>query len=228
MRNVVCILTGLVVLSVSSLPAARAQEIGPVYVVTYLEVASPAIASTVTALKKYAGVSRKAINNLSFTALQRVDRPNQFVILAAWKDQRALNTYGSSEQTFQFRNTLKLVSIAGYDERLHRAVHLGSAQTGMDGVWAITHVDFIESKEDEGIEALKKLSEPSRRDIGNLRYDILRQTSRPNHLTLIETWKNIAALEAHEMAAHTKIFREQTLPMSVALYDQRLYRAINY
>jgi hypothetical protein len=34
------------------------------------------------------------------------------------------------------------------------------------------------------------------------------------------------ALEAHESAPHTKKFREETLPMSGALYDQRLYQAI--
>jgi quinol monooxygenase YgiN len=55
---------------------------------------------------------------------------------------------------------------------------------------------------------------------------VLQQTSRPNHLTLVEAWRGRAALEAHEAAAHTRKFRDALLPMSGSLYDQRLYKAI--
>jgi quinol monooxygenase YgiN len=71
------------------------------------------------------------------------------------------------------------------------------------------------------------LSIDSAQDAGILRYDVLQQGSRPNHLTLVEMWRGKTDLEKHEVAAHTRKFRELLLPMSGSLYDQRLYRAIN-
>lgn len=82
-------------------------------------------------------------------------------------------------------------------------------------------------RKDDGIAALTAIAEPSRQEPGNLRYDILQQSSRPNHLTLVEAWRDHKALEAHEMAAHTAKFRDVSTPMSGALFDQRLYRAID-
>ena len=75
-------------------------------------------------------------------------------------------------------------------------------------------------------DALKQLSEPSRKEPGNLRFEVLVQNSRPNHLSVVEIWKDQAALEAHESAKHTVQFRMDTLPMSGSLYDQRLYQMI--
>jgi hypothetical protein len=46
-------------------------------------------------------------------------------------------------------------------------------------VYAVTHVDFIPPKKEEGIAATKALSGPSAKDPGNRRYDVLQQSSRP-------------------------------------------------
>jgi quinol monooxygenase YgiN len=55
----------------------------------------------------------------------------------------------------------------------------------------------------------------------------LQQSSRPNHLTLVEVWRGKVALEKHEVAAHMRKFRNVLLPMSGSLYDQRLYQMVN-
>jgi quinol monooxygenase YgiN len=57
-------------------------------------------------------------------------------------------------------------------------------------------------------------------------FEIFQQTSRPNHFSVVEIWKNQDAYKAHITAAHTRQFREQLTPMSGALYDERLYRAM--
>jgi quinol monooxygenase YgiN len=86
-------------------------------------------------------------------------------------------------------------------------------------VFTVTHVDYIPPKKDEGIAALEQMVEPSRRDAGNLRYDVLQQLNRPNHLTLVEAWKDQKALQAHEAAVHTVQFGKTITPMSGALFD---------
>ena len=74
---------------------------------------------------------------------------------------------------------------------------------------------------------LKQLGDDSRKDEGNVRYEVWQQTSRPNHFTVVEIWKNQQAFEAHTMATHTRQFREQLQPMSGSLYDERLYQVLD-
>jgi quinol monooxygenase YgiN len=126
------------------------------------------------------------------------------------------------------RDKLKPYLAAPIDERPHTGfVVTQSKASGAGSVYVLTHVDFIGAKKDEGLAAIKQLSIDSEQDAGILRYDVLQQGSRPNHLTLVEMWRGKTDLEKHEVAAHTRKFRELLLPMSGSLYDQRLYRAIN-
>src|SRR5439155_589163 len=79
----------------------------------------------------------------------------------------------------------------------------------------------------DAVGRLKSLGEASRRDDGNLRYEIVQQTNRPNHFTVIEIWASREAFDAHGMAPHVREFRDRLAPMSGALYDERLYETVN-
>jgi quinol monooxygenase YgiN len=46
-------------------------------------------------------------------------------------------------------------------------------------------------------------------------------------MTLVEIWKDQSAFAGHTVAAHMKKFRDELLPMSGSLYDERLYMAID-
>jgi quinol monooxygenase YgiN len=90
----------------------------------------------------------------------------------------------------------------------------------------VTHVDVPPPKKDECIAALKTLVADSRKDPGSVRFDVFQQGNRPNHFSVVEIWKSQSAYEAHITAVSTKKFRDQLTPMSGALYDERLYKAI--
>jgi quinol monooxygenase YgiN len=210
-------------------PAVEAPQ-GPAHVVTYIEV-SPNMSGKATALLRMArAAARKAPGVLRYDILQRRERPNHFAIVEAWQDTAARDVNLSAAHTKKLRDDLQPLLVAAYDERPHSGLDVGpaSAAAGAKGaaVFTVTHVDFIPPKKDDGIAAIRQLASPSRQDAGNLRYDVLQQSSRPNHLTLVETWRDHKALEAHETAAHTVKFRDALLPMSGSLFDQRLYRAI--
>jgi quinol monooxygenase YgiN len=87
-------------------------------------------------------------------------------------------------------------------------------------------VDVPPPKKDECIAALKTLVADSRKETGSVRFDVFQQGNRPNHFSVVEIWKNQGAYDAHITAAPTKKFREELTPMSGALYDERLYKAI--
>jgi quinol monooxygenase YgiN len=91
----------------------------------------------------------------------------------------------------------------------------------------VTHADAIPPGKDEAIVLLKQLAKMSRNEAGNIRFEVLQQSSRPNHCTIVEIWQDQKALEAHAMAAHTRRFREKFQPLSGSLYDERLYAALD-
>jgi quinol monooxygenase YgiN len=230
MKHLLGRLVGVTAMSMMPLHGAQAQEAGA-YTISYIEVSHAVQSKAAALLKGLAGEARRMDGNLRFELLQRRDRSNQFAIVEAWKDKAAHDAYLAAAPTGEFRGKLAPMLITGYDERPHTGIATGpvSAGAGARGaaVYVVTHVDVVPPKKDEAIEALKQLAGPSRGEAGNLRFEVLQQASRPNHSTLVEIWKDQRALEAHEMAAHTKAFREQVTPMSGSLYDQRLYKLLN-
>ena len=211
---------------------AGAQD-GMSYVVSYIEVAPAAAKDSISLLRQLRDASRKEAGSERFEVVQRTSHPSHFAVIETWKDSKAAEAHAAAAHTKQFRDKLQPTLSAPYDERPHTgmaiasggAVASGGASAG-DSLFVVTHVDIIPPKKDDGIAALKTLAEPSRKDAGNVRYEVWQQNSRPNHFTLIETWKDEKALQAHWIAPHMKSFRDQLLPMSGSLYDERLYKLI--
>ena len=76
----------------------------------------------------------------------------------------------------------------------------------------LTHVDVPGPAKDECIELLKQLTAASRNEPGVLRFDVVQQDSRPNHFTVVETWRDRGAYDAHVMADHTRALPPQADP----------------
>ena len=56
----------------------------------------------------------------------------------------------------------------------------------------------------------------SRQEPGNLRFDVLQHTMRGNHFTVIETWRDQAALDTHVSAPHTSSIATRCSPSPAA------------
>ncbi len=224
MRRSLGLLLGLAMSAPGVTPAASAAD-AIVYTATYVEVAPPSTAQAAALLRQYGEASRKEAGNVRAELLQRVDRPNQFVILTAWKDQQALDAHRAAGAIRDALDKLKPLVTSPNDERVHLGLSVAqaAAASGAGTVYVVTHVDVIPPRKDDGVAALTKLADASRRDAGNVRFDVVQQTNRPNHFTVVEAWSDRKAFDAHGMAAHTRQFREQLAPMSGALYDERLY-----
>ena len=90
----------------------------------------------------------------------------------------------------------------------------------------VTHVDVVPPQKDNAMAELKVLAEESRKQTGNLRFDVWQQANRPNHFTVIEAWSNRGAFDLHQMQRPTKEFRGKLTTMTGALYDERLYNPL--
>ncbi len=229
--NAVVFVAALLGVGVQGVFAQADPAPGPAHLVTYIEVAPGLSGKAMGLLRAARAASRKAPGVVRYETLQRRERPHHFAIIETWQDAASRDANLAAAHSKKFRDDLQPLLVAGYDERPHGGLDVGpaTAAAGARGatVFTVTHVDFIPPKKDEGIAALRQIADPSRQESGNLRYDLLQQANRPNHLTLVEAWRDHKALEAHEAAAHTAKFRDVSTPMSGALFDQRLYRAID-
>src|SRR5262245_45935622 len=228
MRLLTGLFFGVVVMALGSAPSAAADD-ATFYTATYVEAMPPSTAQAASLLRQYRDAARKDEGNLHVEVAQRLDRPNQFVILTTWKSQQAFQAHAAAAQTTEPRNKRQPLLASPNDERLHNGLSVGNAPTaGATGmVYAVTHVDVIPPRKDDSLGLLKQLAEESRKEPGNLRFDVVQQTNRPNHFTVVEIWKDRTAFDTHGMAPHTWKFREQLAPMSGALYDERLYAVLN-
>jgi quinol monooxygenase YgiN len=200
-----------------------------VYVVAYFEVMAPSTVEAAALLRQYREASREDAGHMRLEVLQQSGRPDHFAILEMWQDQQALEAHGMAAHTRHFRDALRPLCVSPYDERPHVSLAAGStlASRGEGGVHVVTHADAIPAGKDAALVLLLQLAEASLREAGNARFEVLQQSSRQNHFTIVEMWQDQQALDAHAMAAHTKHFREQFQPLSGSLYDERLYKALD-
>ena len=210
-------------------PAPPPVPDGPRYVVTYVDVVPPAKDNGAALIRQFRDATRKENGNLRAEAGRRIGLPNQFVILEAWKDQQSLDAHTKAPHTAQFRERLKAIQSAPYDERVHYPLSVGPVPASFGGaaIIAVTHVDVIPPQRENGTALVKQLADDSRKDDGNLRFEGVTQTNRQNHFSVVEAWKNRKALDAHSMNAKTRAFRDKLAPASGALYDERLYKALD-
>jgi quinol monooxygenase YgiN len=200
-----------------------------VYVVAYLEVMPSSTGEAAALLRQYREASRKDEGNLRLEVLQQSGRPDHFAIVELWQDEKAFAGHGMAAHRRQFHEQLGPLRASPYDERPHQGLARSStpAARAERAAYVLTHADAIPPARDEALALLKQLAEASRTDHGSIRFEVLQQSSRPNHFTLVELWQNQKALEAHTMAAHTRQFREQFQPLTGSLYDERLYLALD-
>jgi quinol monooxygenase YgiN len=226
MRSFIRLVLGIA-LSLFAMTSADAAD-ATFYTVTYVEVGVPSTAQGAAVVRQHADATRQAAGAVRVEAVQRVDRPNQFAMLVGWSDQKAFEAHQAAEPMREFRDRLRPLLASPNDDRLHHGLSVGPPASSPAGaLYVVTHVDVIPPRKDDAVAALKQLADESRKDAGHVRFDVVQQTNRPNHFTVVEVWATRAAFDAHGMAAHVRRFRDQLGPMSGSLYDERLYAILN-
>jgi quinol monooxygenase YgiN len=208
-------------------PPAVPADVSPLYVVTYVETKPTARDETAALLKSHQAASRKTPGNLRSIVVQRPRRPGQFVVVAAWKDKAAWDAHMAAPATKEFREKLASLRNAPADDRFHNSLSVGPMEDASGAVYGVTHVDVIPPQKDNAIVALKALGDANRGASGNVRFEIVQQTNRPNHFTVFEVWRSREAFDANTMSAHQREFRDKLAGMAGALYDERLYEILN-
>jgi quinol monooxygenase YgiN len=184
----------------------------PTYVVTYVEIV-PSLASEARQLiLAHSADAAKASGAVKIDALERVGYSSHFALIEQWQSSSAKQAYGATDAAMKFRAALGPLQSAAYDERIQAPLAVGPSSLGSaDPLVIMTHVAFVEQ---------------GRGAAGNRRFDVLVQTSRKNHMTIIENWDAPADKTSWISTAVARSFREDLQPTSGSLYDERAYRLL--
>ena len=90
-------------------------------------------------------------------------------------------------------------------------------------VYVVSYIDAAPAARATVANALKQLATASRKDDGNIRYEILQRTAPQNQFAAVSIWKSQAAYDAHAASAHNKDFREKQKPNLISAIDDRLH-----
>ena len=195
------------------------------YAVSYVETTASSTRAAIAAFQRYRDANRREDGFIRIECFEQIGRPGHFAIVEAWRDEWAFNARNAAAPT-GLLSALQDIRVSGYDQRPYKPLSTaaGSASTGRQAVFVIAHVDVTPNPQVAVL--LRRLAEASRREPGNLRFDVVQHTMRANHFTVIEAWRDQQALDAHVAAAHTKRYRDELQPMTGSPLDERVYRII--
>jgi len=212
-------------------PALAQSGSEAVHAVTYLDVSQDWVLQGAGLLKQYRDASSHQPGNLEFTVLQEANRPNRFVIVEGWKDQAAFEAHAKSADTSRFDFTLEAIRNSPPNQHVLRDYANGPEHgtPGTGAIYMVEHIDFSPPANAASEPAVKALAQSSRSDADVVRYDIYQEPPpHTNHYSVVAVWPNRKAYDAHETAASTRKFRDDTaMPARANLYDQRLYKILD-
>ena len=229
MRLAFQLLLGMALMPAAFIQAAQAEgAAAPLFIATYFEVGASSAKDGAALLTQYRDAARKEGGNMRAEVASEIGRPNRFIVLETWKDQAAFEAHGKSAGTTAFRDKFKTIQAGPYDERVHNPLNVAANDPlgGKRAIVVASHVDVPPPRKDECIAALNPLADASRKAGGNQRFEVQQQTSRPNHFTVVEVWKDRKAYAGSRSADAQRQFRDKLGPMLGALYDERLYRVV--
>ena len=209
-------------------PAPQSYE-GPATVIFFVEAKADSTARVVGLLRQYGAAARKEPSNRGVRLIQELGRPNRLALIESWSDLPAYETHERGPLVADLRARLQSLAIAPPDRRLHHdfAVAVGRP-AGKESVFAVTHIDVNPPNRVATDAILKRLVDDSRKDAGNLSYNIYWQNlANLNHYDSVSVWRDRKAFEAYERTAHAEAARTALLPLLGALYDERLYRVVD-
>lgn len=102
-----------------------------------------------------------------------------------------------------------------------------SAAAGRDDIFHVAIFHFPKERLNEAMTAIRELASASRRDAGNLGYDIYRGTDDDQAFYVVEHWASLASLAAHERTEAFIHFGQGVLARYATLHDAVTARAFD-
>ena len=211
---------------------APAEEVNArsLQALTFIEVKVEARGHTSNVLRQQANASRQgATSTGQIIPMQEISRPERFAVLE--RESPAVLTAGAEETPVSIQGLTDDLT-APPDRRLNRELDeiATAANAKVDtraDFYVVTHVDIATPDRTRVETALRKLALAVRQSNGNLGFEILQQTDRPNHFNLISAWLGESSFHAFAASAAARQFRHTVGPLLGSPYDERLFRRVD-
>ena len=207
-------------LKVDITPAAEVNA-GSEPVLTFVEVRVEMRGHASTVLRQQANAAREhQASSGQIVMMQEIARPERFAVLER-EAPTVLTAEGIADDL-----------IAPPDQRFNREFDVipitnGPRIDARANFYVIAHVDLAPSDLTPVETALHNLAAAARQSSGNLGFEILRQTNRPNHFNLVSAWLGEAPFHAFAASAAARKFRQTIAPRLGSPYDERLFRRVD-
>jgi len=205
---------------------ASAPAAGAVFAVGYVEIEAKEAEPGRTALSRYRSALERQPGCVAVELFAQTGRPGHFAVLETWLDQAAFDARDATAKR-QLMEALQPIRVSDYDERPYKPLTLAPAKevrAAARNVLVVAHVDVAPNTAAPAL--LQQLAETSRREPGNLRFDVLQHAMRGNHFTVIEQWQDQDALDTHVASAHARAYRDALQPLTGSPLDERVYTPI--
>ena len=197
------------------------------YAVSYVEAMASSTGKAIALLKQYRDTSAKQDGFVSIEVFEQLGRPGHFALFEVWRDQNAFDTRDAAVQK-QLRDALQPMRVSDYDQRPYKTISVDDRRGGRPAasqVIVLSHVDVAPNPQVAVM--LKDLAEASRKEPGNVRFDVVQHTMRANHFTVVEVWRDQKALDLHVGSPHAKHYRDTLQPMTGSPLDERVYKPLD-
>jgi quinol monooxygenase YgiN len=97
------------------------------------------------------------------------------------------------------------------------------AQESATPVVTVIHIDAMPQYTQFAVALLAHFRRDSLKDHGEKAFQVLQEIGHTNHFTLVEEWADQKAYDDHNIAPHTRQFRDQIQPMLGSPFDERLH-----
>lgn len=85
------------------------------------------------------------------------------------------------------------------------------------------HLQVKPDQEQAFLNESKILIEASRKEQGNIQYDLMKSVEQEGHFTMVEVWKDAQAIEAHNTSEHFTAFSKKAAGFMSAPIDLKVY-----
>jgi quinol monooxygenase YgiN len=192
--------------------------------VVYGEIRPSQVQSAFERLGRWIQRRRAARPDLNLILLRELDRPNQFVVLAASREGHSIS--------FEDLGESKQIGLSDYailpDFNVSSSYLVGSEQLDISpsSLIMVAHLDSDPTQREQTLRLLEKLGALTVGLKGNQGAQVLTWRKRTNHWTLISSWKDLSSYYASLENPDVMRLRAGIASHAAAPSDLRLYRRV--
>ena len=190
-------------------PEAAAETGNEIRINCLYKVAPEDVDNIIKISKELVAASQKDKGNIEYDIYQSQTDKTQLMIFETWKDQASLDVHSAAAH---FTRLVPQIANAAVGEM---AIQSFTAKSEGDQIRINCMLKVAPENVTKALGLAQELVEASRKDGGNIDYDIYQSQTTPTNLMIFETWQDQPSLDTHSAAEHFTRIVPQLQEMAV-------------